>query len=230
MDKNFQSAKPKMSKEPGKTWEDYDTIPMNNGAQLNMTRTMGDLNMALEYLKRTWPEFAAVIANMRRIVTFEVDTMATDGYNCFINPWFSAACEIRELSLIFAHEAMHIILGHCLRGKESPYKDNHRKANIAADYEVNIILADSAVYKTYQQTFDILKNDILAYIDPKYAGKSFEEIYDMIPDPPQQSGGQGQGSNKYSDAYKKGWTDVMNKVKKMMDEGIALEDIDLDNL
>lgn len=92
-------------------------------------------------------------------------TMATDGFNVFINPDFVEKITEEEAIGVMAHEVMHCILGHAdRRGDRNP-----ELWNIAIDYATNLILSDAGV---------ILPKDGL--LDWSYKGMTAEDIYKAL--------------------------------------------------
>lgn len=212
----------------GKRWEDYDTIVCPNGQVIDMVKLLDEQQRAKAALLHLFPFFSAFVSKLRVIYTFKVETQATDGYNLFINPQFTAGLDLTGKVFVMAHEIMHCVLNHMRRGRSHDPK----KSNIAADYEVNCWINDIGLI----QASTIQK--LGALYDKKYSGLGYETIYDMNPSGPKdsmdnsgeskdaqkqqdknqqsgnnQGGGQGSGDQKYSDEYKAGWNKAMEDYK-----------------
>jgi predicted metal-dependent peptidase len=213
----------------GKRWEDYDTIVCPNGQVIDMVKLLDEQQRAKAALLHLFPFFSAFVSKLRVIYTFRVKTQATDGYNLFVNPQFTAGLDLTGKVFVMAHEIMHCVLNHMRRGKSH----DPEKSNIAADYEVNCWINDIGLI----QASTIQK--LGALYDKKYSGLGYESIYDMNPSGPkdsmdnsgeakdaqkqqdknnQQSGngsgkGKGSGDQKYSDEYKAGWNKAMEDYK-----------------
>ncbi len=89
---------------------------------------------------------ASATARLKFHVTDEpwCPTMATDGFNIFINPYFVEEITEEETIGVLAHEVMHCILGHSdRRGDRDP-----ELWNIAIDYATNLILSDAVLGST----------------------------------------------------------------------------------
>lgn len=205
----------------GKRWEDYDTIKCPDGQIIDMAKLLDDQQRAKAALVHLMPAFGGFVSKLRFVYTFMVSTQATDGYNVFVNPQFTYNLDLTEKCFVMAHEIMHCLLNHMRRGK------NHdpMKSNIAADYEVNITLADMGLFQ-----FSTMQK-IGALIDAGYSGWGYEKIYDDNPSGPsnnnmsnskqskeasknQQSGPGGGGSNQqHSEDYKKGWAQAIEDYK-----------------
>ncbi len=219
----------------GKKWEDYETIVCPNGQVIDMIALLDDQARAVASLVHLAPMLGGFLGKLRFIYTFKVKTQATDGYNVFVNPQFTAELDFTGKCFVMAHEVMHCLLNHMRREKTENM--NHERANIAADYEVNITLADIGLFK--EATMKALG----AYVDSKYKNMSFESIYKAIKDSAkddmgnngqagqadqnsdQREEGEGQGSQngnnsggsqqgqgsgqgqpqEHSDDYKAGW-------------------------
>lgn len=206
----------------GKRWEDYDTIICPDGEVIDMQKLLDEQQKAKVALVRLLPWVAGFIGKLRFIYTFRIQTQATDGYNLLVNPQFTNKLNLLEKTFVLAHEIMHCLLNHLRRGKGH----NPDRSNIAADYECNITLANIKPF-----TFDMIKN-MDAYIDKKYDGKGYEEIYADVKDNSKdhqnnekeskkaennQNGGNGSngsnGGQQYSADYKAGWNQAMEDYK-----------------
>jgi predicted metal-dependent peptidase len=103
------------------------------------------------------------------------DTMATDGNFLYYNSEFVKSISDDELVGIIVHEAMHVALLHMLRIGSRIF----HIANMAADFAINPTI--DGKYKLPAGGCN----------DPKYAGWTFEDIYDdllnKMPPPPKIS-------------------------------------------
>lgn len=212
----------------GKRWEEYDTIKCPNRQIIDMVKLLDEQQRAKAALVHIMPFFGGFINKLRTIYTFHVETQATDGYNLFVNPQFTAGLDLTGKVFVMAHEIMHCVLNHMRRGA----KHDPKKSNIAADYEVNCWINDIGLIKSS------VMEKIGALYDKKYSGWGYEKIYDDNPKGPTdsmenkdgeqqaqknqqgQQGGQGsQGSGggnqkqEYSEEYKKGWNQAMEDYK-----------------
>ena len=211
----------------GKRWEEYDTIKCPNGQIIDMVKLLDEQQRAKAALVHIMPFFGGFIGKLRTIYTFRVKTQATDGFNLFVNPQFTAGLDLTGKVFVMAHEIMHCVLNHMRRGA----KHDPKKSNIAADYEVNCWINDIGLIKSS------VMEKIGALYDKKYSGWGYEKIYDDNPKGPTDSmenkdgeqqaqknqqgqqggqGGQGGGQNQkqeYSEEYKKGWNKAMEDYK-----------------
>ena len=97
-------------------------------------------------------------------------TAGTDGERIIINPDFFLSLTSDEQIGLLAHEAWHVAFSHVSRGTTF----DKQKYNIAADYVINIMLVDAG--------FTLPEG---AYVDGQYRYMSTEEVYDLLPDPPE---------------------------------------------
>lgn len=238
----------------GKRWEDYDYIrvPVAKGGTytakggkdeygehnlpdgtkysvIDVGKLLDDQSRAQTVLTHIVPFFGSFTSMLRPVYTFQVETQATDGYNLFINPWFTWNMTLEEKVFVLAHEIMHCVLNHMRRGKALHH--DPEKSNIAADYECNDTLADE---------FKIVSPSVIKHLgalyNQKYDGWGYEKIYadnppgpssnpnDNPPTPPKNGRPQPSKSNKptsgggggqinVSDDYKNGWNQAMEDYK-----------------
>jgi predicted metal-dependent peptidase len=129
------------------------------------------------------PFFACLFLNLNRVYTDEVETMATNGVDIFINPQFVKECLDSDILFTHVHEAMHVALGHPWRKGDR----DHVKCNMAMDYAINGILDE--LIKAGTRNLSMPTGGLL---DPQYAGMAWEEIYAKLPDPPPDGSGAPQ--------------------------------------
>ena len=120
------------------------------------------------------PFFSVLVAYLKIVETGDessVQTAGVDGKHLWVNKKFFLSLRPSERDFVLAHEAMHCALGHMWRvgGR------NRLRWNIAADFVINLILLKSGFLSSCSDDF---KKSML--LDEKYAGKSTEEVYDML--------------------------------------------------
>lgn len=169
----------------GKRWEDYDTIKLPSGKILNMAALVNEQAKAKAALIHLEPIFATFANKLEVVYTFHIKTQATDGYHLFVNPEFTDGLTFEQKVFVMAHECMHCVLDHMRRGRAAGH--DHKKSNIAADYEVNNTLVELGLFSA--STIKAIK----ALYDKKYNNWSYERIYDDNP-----SGGGGGDNNNSS--------------------------------
>ena len=115
------------------------------------------------------PWFATLLLHLRVVETERVPTMGVDGTNLFYNPAFVDGLTGDELRVVLLHETAHCALLH-------PYRRKWREPlrwNIACDASVNRLLEADGI--------DVGNTGIPAFP----ADATAEEIYEIIPVPPQ---------------------------------------------
>lgn len=205
----------------GKKWEDYETILCPDGTVIDMVHVLDDQARAMAALNHLAPMLGGFISKLRFIYTFRVPTQATDGYNVFVNPQFTAGLDLTQKTFVMAHEIMHCLLNHMRRGAGL----DPQKSNVAADFEVNYTLVDIGLFKegTIKKTGGLF--------DEKYANMGMEAIYKALGSTPDngsmdnsgeasdaegnadqssRGGGGGQSApQNMSDDFKAGWEQAM---------------------
>jgi predicted metal-dependent peptidase len=114
------------------------------------------------------PYLAAALARLPVVNADELgwcETMATDGYTIYFNSAFCAGLSEDALVGVFAHEVLHCVLGHIDR--RGPR--NRLLWNVAIDHATNLLL------KHFGFTLPRV-----GLFDPRFAGKTAEEIYDIV--------------------------------------------------
>lgn len=113
------------------------------------------------------PFYATILLNCNKIADKSIKTAMTDGKNIHYNPEFLTEIGYEYAKTVLAHEVLHIAFMHMTRrGNRNP-----KKWNIACDYAINQLLANS--------NFSIPQD---ALISPMYNNMSAEQIYTMLPD------------------------------------------------
>jgi len=97
-----------------------------------------------------------------------LSTAATDGRNFYYNSRFVNMLRVKEVEFLVAHEVLHVVYDHMGRCGTR----DRRIFNIANDYAVNADLKRHKIGE-FITTVDCL-------YEPKYDGKSSEEIYDDL--------------------------------------------------
>jgi len=104
-------------------------------------------------------------------------TLATDGKHLYVNEDFMNTLDKQELEFVVGHEVMHCVYDHMgRRGGRDP-----KLWNVAADFVINLELADQGVGKMPS----------MALLDQKYRGLSSDEVYDLLEEEQEKNGDQG---------------------------------------
>lgn len=131
--------------------------------------------------------FGLLLMNAIFAVDTELSTAATDGQRIYFGPEFVGKLNDDELQIVLLHEVMHIVLSHCFRQENR----DPRLFNVACDIVVN-----SNIMKEMGLTAAIALNDFgeLMHLAPDgREGHLFtaEQVYDMLVDNKNKSGGKG---------------------------------------
>lgn len=119
---------------------------------------------------RTWvlqkqPFLGAVALTMKIIPRPGIETMATDGTNCFYDPALLDQISEEHVAGILAEEAYHKAKKHHIRGRGKDPK----LWNISCDYQIhNDLLKDGFRFPDF------------LYHDPQYDGLAAEDIYHLL--------------------------------------------------
>ena len=112
--------------------------------------------------------FMTIAFSLRHVWDSMIPTAATDGRSIFFNPKFFMSLTVAERIFVLIHECMHVAYLHMLRLKNFP---NKAKANMAADYVINLQLVDRG-----------FTMPACGLLDRQYAGMSTEQVYALLPD------------------------------------------------
>ncbi len=135
------------------------------------------------------PFFATLVLSMDMIEVekgeMRCDTMGTDGKRLFYVREWAEKLTLEEMMGVLAHEALHAALLHPFRTRSGNFRPD--KANVAQDLAINghliregFVMPGKAV--TWEEMMAGGEGHLL---DKQYYDKAFEEIYRLIPDPPE---------------------------------------------
>lgn len=172
-----------------------------------------------EYMKRLLLSRMRILCNngfyglllMHMICSIDenCETAATDGRRIFFGSKFMDELNDSELDFVMMHEILHVVLQHCLRGKEF---DDQERMNIACDIVVNSNILFSN--NMNPQSISLRKWGESMHIAPD--GKegyeyTAEQVYAMLPSmlnngkpKPALSGTMGEGGDDDKDGDAKG--------------------------
>jgi len=137
--------------------------------------------MAEPYLMALCP----VMMLGKRTIDDKTPTACTDGINEKYGRKFVAACPDKPLRGVLLHELGHKMFRHVTTWQHL-WKRNPRKANVAADYVVNLwvqSLIDSGVNASMDWP-----HPAVCLLDDKYKGMSVQQVFDLLPDDGDEGG------------------------------------------
>lgn len=144
------------------------------------TRALDTAKFSLYESKQDGAFLGSLMCNMEINWDSSIPTACTNGLTMEINPdWFLQLPEPTRSSVL-QHELWHIGHLHPLRGEGL----QHKRFNRAADYAINLQLDDDGCTWV----------GVKPLLDQKYRGMTAEQIYDVLPDEPDDGSGiPGQG-------------------------------------
>lgn len=139
-----------------------------------------DIERACALIMGRWPFFGAFIYRFRVLYVPadhpQIQTMATDGKNIFVNPAFALSLTDIQTVFVFCHEILHNVMLHFARGEAKGISpQQHDTWNIALDLEINPMLVDEGILSA-----DQLKNELKGLYEEKYLDMPAEEIFDLL--------------------------------------------------
>jgi predicted metal-dependent peptidase len=116
---------------------------------------------------------STILFSLKHSWDTKIPTAGTDGIHLIINnDWFMGLTPKQRIGLL-AHESWHVAFNHVLRKGDR----DHSKFNRAADYVINLLLDDAG--------YDLPPDGCF---DKKYRNMSTEQVYDVLPDEPENPG------------------------------------------
>jgi predicted metal-dependent peptidase len=134
---------------------------------------------------------AGVLMIGSKEIVEDVPTAATNGRDEYYGRAFVDGISDAQLRFVILHECYHKLFRHLTTWKHL-HDENHRLANMACDYVINLIIRDENP-DGFVELFDWI------CIDDAYAGMNAEEVYNILKQKQQQQqqqpqdGGQGGG-------------------------------------
>jgi len=127
--------------------------------------TLSQINECIQSIITSFILFAGGAISREHLVDDSVNTASTNGVNIKYNAQYLNSLTFNQRITLICHELLHILLGHHLRMRGRDAK----MWNVACDYVINDMLVNMG--------FEPLPNWLY---DPKYSGKSAEDIYALI--------------------------------------------------
>jgi predicted metal-dependent peptidase len=113
--------------------------------------------------------FADLVLSFKFVWNTSIETAQTNGVIVEISPDFFMSLTRGQRAFVLVHEVMHPVL-HFF---ERVGTRNWKKFNIAQDHVINLMLE--------KRGFELIP---FAYPDHRFKGKTSEQVYDLLPDPP----------------------------------------------
>lgn len=148
-----------------------------------------------------YPFYGMLLMHLRYFIDEECDTAYTDGTRIAFSPTFLDELSDSELDFVMMHEILHVVLVHCIRGKEL----NNEAFNIACDIVVNSNIMHSSgddvkaiTLKKYGESMHVAPDGKEGYL------YTAEEVYNMLPRSMKKQKKSGGGSSDEEDEDKNG--------------------------
>lgn len=138
--------------------------------------TKGRIQMLMKF-----PFFGILSLHLELEQTYTLPTAATDGNKLYYNPHFINKLSSGNVNWIIMHEVLHAALKHIWRRGDR----NHQKFNVSADYAIHSMLMEFLKENRNITTKDLEPMKGMLY-DPQYNDMSAEQIYDLLPDDPDE--------------------------------------------
>ena len=192
---------------------DNDVIYVDRNLNvINMTEVLSVVDACFDDIRSSYPLVYNVLMHkgVRVVDSPYFNTMATDGSEIVISPVFVQELlekdpDGRLVEFVLLHEMFHILFDHC--GNDDPKYADHGKENAAQDYEINYNIENFLSEGPDDFPYEGCTNAAGGLYNSDYAGKSWEEIYDLL--------GDEYDSNKKietSDEWKNGFVDGYNQI------------------
>ena len=147
------------------------------------------------------PKFAllsGILMVGKTSVDDRIPTAATNGRDDKFGRAFVKQLKESELNFVVAHEAGHKMFRH-LTTWNKLHDENHRLANAACDYVINLMLRDldpgEQVISMPRYADGPMKGKPMGLIDERFRGMNAKQVFDILKQEQEDDGGGGKGSN-----------------------------------
>jgi len=134
----------------------------------------------------------------RTSVVDNIPTACTNGRDEKYGRKFVAMLKEPELNFVVLHENLHKAYRHLTTWRKL-HDENHRLANAACDYVINLKLKDldprERIIAMPRWADGILKGKPMGLIDEKYRGLNAKQVFDLLKEE-EKSGGSGKGEGE----------------------------------
>lgn len=153
------------------------------------------------------PKFAllsGVLMVGKTSIDDNVPTAATNGRDERYGREFVKELSDKELNFVIAHEAGHKMYRH-LTTWTKLHDENHKLANAACDYVINLMLKDldpegtviqMPTWKQDMPFFGKKKGEPMGLIDERFRGMNTKQVFDILKQEQQGGGGGGDGDGE----------------------------------
>lgn len=124
-------------------------------------------------------------------------TARTNGRDEWYGRAFVKDLKEKELAFLVMHESSHKMYRHLVTWKKL-HDENHRLANMACDYVVNLMLKDLDPMETFMAMPRDKSGKALGLIDERFRGMNVKQVFEILKKEKQDGGGG--GSNKSNES------------------------------
>ncbi len=182
------------------------------------------------------PKFAlwsGILMVGKTSIVDNIPTASTNGRDEKYGREFVKELSDKELCFVVLHESLHKAFRHLTTWKKL-YDENHKLANAACDYVINLMLrdidpsGDTIVMPRYKD--GPKKGQPMGLLDPRFKGMNAKQVFDLLKQEQKEQeggeGGDGDGEPEDGDGTP---VDGSGRVPgKPKDEGAGLDDHDWD--
>lgn len=139
------------------------------------------------------PKFAllsGILMVGKTVVDDNVPTAKTNGRDEWYGRKFVNLLKDSELMFVMAHEASHKMYRHLTTWRKL-YEENHRLANCACDYVINLMLKDLDPEGKFI-AMPKINGEVVGLIDERFRGMNAKQVFDILKQE-QEEGGGGEG-------------------------------------
>lgn len=115
----------------------------------------------------------------KTFIDTKTSTARTDGRDEWYGEGFIKKLSERELAFVIMHEASHKMYRHLVIWKKL-HDENHRLANMACDYVINLMLRDLDPTETFMSMPRDKDGKIMGLIDERFRGMNAKQVFDIL--------------------------------------------------
>ena len=167
------------------------------------------------------PKFAllsGILMVGRTTVEDNIPTAATNGRDDRFGRGFVKKLSDKELNFVVAHEAAHKMFRH-LTTWTKLHDEDHRLANAACDYVINLMLRDldpsEQIIAMPRYTEGPMQGKHMGLIDERFRGMNAKQVFDILKEEKEEgAGGDGEGGEGGIDEHDWGGAKEMTEEDK----------------
>ena len=173
------------------------------------------------------PKFAllsGVLMVGRTSVVDDVPTACTNGRDERYGRKFVKDLREQELNFLVAHENGHKMYRHLTTWKKL-HDENHKLANRACDYVINLMLKDldpteSVIAMPRYPNGHPMAGKAMGFVDERFRGMNSKQVFDILKQEQEEGGSGEDGDGEFDDHDWKDATDMTEEEKKELEREI----------